>query len=448
MKRFIINELLLWKKESPRKPLLLRGVRQCGKTHALLKFAQSFDSYTYLNFEKNRDFKTFFKNDISPKTILQSIEFHLGTIINPSKHLLILDEIQECPRAITALKYFCEDMPELAVCCAGSHIGVSNNVESFPVGKISALNMYPMCFAEFLLNHSELRYKAIPKMIKNGFPPLADKMLYEIFKLYQFTGGLPEAVNAFITNKHDASLALVKVRKIHELLLLGYSSDFAKHCGPQNAQHIGLIFDNIPQQLQSVRDGSSKRYQFKSIIPNRSKYSQMAGPIEWLEKSGLSLRIKQLSAVRKPLKAHAKENFFRLFLFDIGLIHFMLDMPPNDILGQEAFSYKGFLAENYIAQELVTQGKKLYTLNEIRSEVEFLYDHEDGIIPIEVKAGKNLKSKSLLSFKERYSPKISIKFSARPLHFDKEQISIPLYLAPFLDEIIKHFQIAQASSSL
>lgn len=439
MKRLVLDNLKAWKIKPDRKPLILRGVRQCGKTHILQEFSSSFSSSFYMNFEENPRFKDLFADDLSPEKIIQGIEFSFNKKLILGKDIFIFDEIQECPRAITSLKYFHEKIPELAICCAGSHIGIKGNSFSFPVGKVEFINMYPMNFAEFLMNYSYENFKIIPKMIEEGFNPLVDNELFQIFKYYLVTGGLPEVVKSFLNNKENLREAFQKCREIQKQLLEGYQADFAKHCGKINASHIHLIFQNIPQQLQKIRDGASKRYHFKSIIPNRSKYSQLSGPIEWLVQSALALKITQVSKVETPLKAYASENEFRLFLFDIGMLNSMLDIQPFEILEQKVFSYTGFLAENFIAQELQFLEIPTYSLNEIRSEIEFLINYSGEIIPIEVKAGKNLKSKSLASYKKRYNPRVTIKFSGKPLQFEKDQISAPLYLSSFMKLLIERY---------
>ena len=297
--------------------------------------------------------------------------------------------------------------------------------------------MYPLCFGEFLLNYSERLHTATLDMISTGFSQIADQKLFELVKLYWLIGGLPEAVEAFLTRKKNLRDGLLACREVHLQLINGYTSDFAKHCGGLNAQHINLVFHNIPSQLQKIRDGSSKRYHFSGIAPNRSKYSQLSGPIEWLANSGLALKFNQLSKIERPLKSYSVENFFRLFLFDTGLLSSMLEVEKGDLLSTKHYSYKGFIAENFIAQELRFFEIPSYSFNENRSEVEFVLDYSGHTIPVEVKSGTNLKSKSLSSFKQRYEPKTAVKFSGRPLRHEAGQISIPLYLSSFLKDILK-----------
>jgi predicted AAA+ superfamily ATPase len=438
MQRLIDKKLQAWKQSFSRKPLLIRGVRQCGKTTSILKFGKSFRRCHVLNFEKNRSYRSIFDNDLNPRKILSDIELLLDRSIDIHKDLLFFDEIQACPEAVTALKYFFEDMPELALCCAGSHVGVTLNPSSFPVGKVAFIDMFPMNFAEFLLNFSERLHALLNEKIidEKSITTTADGKLFDTLKKYWITGGMPEAVSYFLNSRESNHDAYMVVREIHQALINGYLSDFAKHCGGLNAQHIHLVFNNIPEQLQQIKDGASKRYQFRGIIPHRSKYTQLSGPIEWLAGAGLALKINQLEKIGHPVKAYARENFFRLFLMDVGLLNTMLEMPLPAVLTAQPNNYKGFIAENYIAQEIVSQGIPIYTFNEKRSEVEFILNYRDQIIPVEVKAGKNLKSQSLTKFKERYSPQQSIKFSAKPLRFENGQISAPLYLSSFLPSIL------------
>jgi len=226
---------------------LIRGVRQCGKTTSIIEFGKSFKQCHVLNFEKNKSYHSSFEGDLNPQKIIQNIELLLDRSIDPNEDLLFFDEIQECPRAITSLKYFNEDMPELAVCCAGSHIGVTTGISSFPVGKVAFLNMYPMSFAEFLLNYSERLYAIldIDEIDEETISSIADLKLFEALKHYWITGGMPEALDYFLKNRDTPREAIMGVRGIHEALIQGYISDFAKHCGGLNAQHIHLIFKNI-----------------------------------------------------------------------------------------------------------------------------------------------------------------------------------------------------------
>jgi uncharacterized protein len=269
--------------------------------------------------------------------------------------VLFFDEVQECPRAITSLKYYAEELPELSVCCAGSHLGMSLSNSSFPVGKVDEFTLHPMSFGEFLLSFDEKLYS----LLIDEQPPLArvfHERLWEALKLYYFVGGMPEAVQVFIDTKDKNHEYFTLVRDIQRQLINGYQADFAKHAGKVNAVHINRVFENIPEQMTKVVDGSVNRYRFKEVIPGYSKFSQFEGPIDWLNQAGLCLQVYIVESPAIPLRGRRKSNLFKLFLHDIGLLGCMADIPLQSILLQDYGTYKGYLAENYIARELTSAG--------------------------------------------------------------------------------------------
>jgi len=435
MKRLLYNNLLEWKSSKNRKPLLLKGARQVGKSWLLREFGKSFKDCHYINFEISKLFFQAFEDTLDPVEIIRKISLITGKTINIEEDVLIIDEIQLFPRALTSLKYFCEEMPELAVCTAGSHIGVTFADDSFPVGKVNFMQLYPMNFCEYLFNFKPMLYEAFKNIIVGD---LEHSLLWKEYLKYSFVGGMPEALKTF---ENDDLETINQIRYIQTDLLKSYASDFAKHSGKQNASHILSIYENIPKQLQASYDDSVSRFKFKGIIPNRSKYSQFKGPIDWLNHTALVHQCHNVTSPQAPLNAYEKENLFKLFYSDIGLLYAALGVEYLPVTSQDYGTYKGFVAENFVAQELKASGYDLRywkkTDPSSSAEIEFIIQKNSKIIPIEVKSGiKSTKSKSLRSYKNKYKPDVSIKLSGRKLRLEKDQINAPVYFAGKLDTLI------------
>jgi len=435
MKRILYSKLLKWKDAPDRCPLLLKGARQVGKSYLLNAFgANEFPNCHIFNFEQDTRLATVFENDLSPETIITDLSIYSGQKIDVTKDLVILDEIQECPRAITALKYFSEKMPQLALCCAGSLIGVKLSIESFPVGKVDFFNLYPMNFEEFLM---ALNDDTALELYQNSgnvdtHSAIIHQKLWDRLREYYVTGGMPQVVATYLTYRRDLSEAMQKARKVQKKLVESYSNDFAKHSGKTNSIHIISVFENIPLQLSSNLDGSVKRYKFKGVMPRKKSYADLQGPIDWLGKSGLAIKAGVCNKAQLPLASFSKGNIFKLFLFDIGLLGCMLDMPVGLLYSQDFGFTKGYLAENFVAQEFTAAGvTKLYSWRERNSEIEFLRVLDDAIVPVEVKSGKRTQAKSLRQYMLKYAPLRAIKLSAQPLKRIKGQVlqNYPLYMA-------------------
>lgn len=442
MERQVFKKLIRWKEKSDRKPLIVRGARQVGKTFILNEFGKTqFTRYHYINFENNRKFDTFFEDTLAPKKILNNLEVALERSIDPSTDLVIFDEIQECPRAITSLKYFQEEMPELALIAAGSLLGVRLNGVSFPVGKVEFLDMHPMTFREFLLALGDLKaLEFLDKLnLDTKIPEMLHDNLWERLKLYFLVGGLPEVVKTFLMKKDKPYEAFLDVREKQRTLCLSYLADMAKHSGKVNALHLERLWRSIPSQLAKSEDGSAKRFAFKDVLPGVNRYSQLISAIDWLEAAGLILKAKIVNNANVPLSAFTKENFFKLFVFDIGILGALSELSPKSILEQTYATFKGYFAENYVAQELIANNiTSLYSWQEKTAEVEFLQDMEGQIIPIEVKSGMQTKAKSLTVFCEKYDPPFVVIFSGKNLSVNEKRTkyTIPLYLTswfPFKD---------------
>lgn len=435
MKRAIFDRLKAWKDAERRKPLILRGARQVGKTYILEEFGRTFFFKShYFNFEKSKKLFSAFEDDIDPKTVIQKLSFLVDVPINPKTDLLIFDEIQECPRALTSLKYFEEEMPEMAICSAGSLLGVHLGPVSFPVGKVNILSMYPLSFREFLEAIGEER--SLPYLDEaistKKISEFIHAHLWERLKWYFITGGLPEVVATFSQAKDNLYEACKRVRTLQNEIILMYMADMAKHSGKVNAMHLDRLWHSIPEQLGKSQDGSAKKFTFKDAVAGLNRYDRLAGAIDWLEKAGLIIKVLIVNSGNLPFSAYSKENTFKLFFFDIGILGALSNLEPRDILQQDYGSYKGYFAENFVAQEFLCYGQKnLYCWQENTAEVEFLRQQDSKAIPIEVKSGGVTHAKSLHIFAEKYNSPYRVIFSGNNIQMNEKSgvFRYPLYLA-------------------
>lgn len=439
MKRLIDQQLRDWNRRKGRKPLILQGARQVGKTYVVEKFGRKeFRELIKLDFLEDRTLVEFFATtqSLSAKNILEQLEIHTGRVINTQKDLLFFDEVQESPEAIKSLKYFCEQVPELALICAGSYLGVATNEASFPVGKVEYLAMGPLLFEEFLAESNSQLFKFYQKISTNDFDPIpkiSHDALLDEWKTYMALGGLPEVLSTFFNARKKGQLqAFQAARDVQLQLLKGYRSDFAKHSGKNNSTHILSVFESISFQLQKYQDESVKRFKFQNVIPNQRGFSRVRGPLTWLMLAGLCIKTFIATKAAYPLKGYCEENKFKMYFFDIGLLQATLGIPMQAILSEKLGSYKGFIVENFIAQEMYHRYfQELYSWSEGEAELEFLHHQSGEIIPIEVKSSeKSRKAKSLDSFNKRYSPHVCYKFTAqnRGFHQERNILTIPLYL--------------------
>lgn len=436
MERQIKAKLIHWKNKKTRKPLLLQGARQVGKTYVLQDFAQSqFVNSHYFDLEELKtDLSSIFNDSpLDPKQLIDKLSFVSGKSINIKKDILILDEIQAIPRAITALKYFSQDMNDLAVAAAGSNLGVAHSNEPFPVGKVEILYMYPMNFEEFLSGTDEEMELSFLKNFKGEkTDDIYHRRLFDLLKKYFVTGGMPEVVDQYMEKKDEPLEAFRAVRQLQKQLLLHYESDFSKYAGSTNSRHIERVFRAIPLQLSNTQDKQSKKFKFKDVISKGYRsYEDLADPIEWLTKAGLALKVNTNLHPSTPVMAGAKENSFKLFLFDVGLLGAIINLNPESIMRYDYGSYKGYFAENFVLQELYSYGlNKIVTWSGKTSEIEFVLEINGNIIPVEVKAGINTKAKSLLAFINKYRPVYSVKFTGNKFGCDmrKRIFNYPLYM--------------------
>jgi len=435
VKRTIFNTLVAWKQAAGRKPLLLQGTRQVGKTTILKTFGQSrFERVHYVNFEETPSFFSAFSGDLKPTGIVRDLSLLLGTPIDRKTDLVILDEIQQCPRALTSLKYFAEEMPELAVCAAGSLLGVHLGECSFPVGKVDEVRMFPLTFDEFLAAGGDPLLREAFADIKELAPisPTLHLRLWDAFKHYLAVGGLPEAVSAFQERREEPFAAFQKVREIQNRLVSEYVADMAKHCGKQNAMQLERLWRHVPAQLGRDQNGAAPKFVFKDVFPGVKGYERMAGAIDWLETAGLVLRVPIANCGLLPFSAYTKENAFKLFVFDVGILGALGRLPVKAVLDYDFGTYKGYYAENFVAQTFRAGNRTdAVCWREGTAEVEFLTDADGAVVPVEVKSGWVTQAKSLKSFADKYRPAYSAVFSGRNAGCDAHLARryYPLYLA-------------------
>lgn len=430
----MLRQLQEWRNNPKRKPLILKGARQVGKTFVLNEFGRSaFETFHYFNFEKEPKLAQIFDLDLNPKRILQDLSLHRQKKIDFKKELIVFDEIQACPKALTSLKYFCEDLPEAYVCCAGSLLGIYLGPVSYPVGKVDHLQMYPMSFIEFLKATGDARFVDLLENLttESQIPPLAHEHLWNRLKHYFIVGGLPEAVSTYIEHQDDLFVAFEKVRNKQMDLIEDYAADIAKHSGKVNAMHTHRVWRSVPEQLGLSQDGSAQKFKFKNIIHGVDRFSRLADSIDWLEAAGLIIKVHIAHQGLLPLKAFVKENTFKLFMFDVGILGALSDLAPSTILEYGYGTFKGYFAENYVAQAFMLEAEQLFSWNENTSEVEFLRQIKGQLIPIEVKSGFVTQAKSLRVYADRYKPPYRVIMSGKTLTIDNQNRvhNYPLYLA-------------------
>ena len=430
MQRLFENILLNWKKSGMQKPLMVVGARQIGKTYIIEDFAKkNFENYLYFNLEKDSDIRNIFENTIDDMKIIEELELYIGKKIDIEKTILFFDEVQNSENFIVSLKYFNESPKPYKIVCAGSLLGVKINrfKSSFPVGKIRMEFMYPMNFEEFLIatgnemlkNEIEKSYKTMSPM-----PEFAHKQALELYKKYLCVGGMPEAINDLIAN--DLDILKFDSHIISDIKDM-YIADMQKYVkNSLETVKIEKVYKNIPSQLAK----ENKSFQY-NLVEETGRKRKFESSIDWLIASKMILINYNSKRMEIPLKVYIDENKFKLYLSDVGILTNMSEIKFPDIMLDKTFIYKGAITENYIAEELASKGESLYYWTSNRNaEIDFvLYSEEDGIIPIEVKSGNNVKSVSLNMYINKYKPKYAIRFSTRNFGFENNIKSIPLYAA-------------------
>lgn len=433
IKRTIQRKLTAWRQAPDRKPLILQGARQVGKTWLLKHFgASEFDDVAYFNFEEQPDLKQFFENTKDVSRIIQNLSLVHGQPILPQKTLIIWDEIQECNDALNTLKYFCENAPEYAVASAGSLLGVAmSRGNSFPVGKVDFLQLNPVCFSEFLsaadpklFDYIEGidRIEPLPDIF---FHPLVDKL-----KMFFICGGMPEAVVALLEKKD-----IERTQQVLQNIINAYGLDFSKHADNKEIPKINHLWSSIPSQL--ARDNKKFLYQ---TVKHGARAREYEDALLWLSHAGLVHRIFRISKPGLPLSAYDDLSAFKLYLIDVGLLRRLSLLDPIAIReGNRLFmEFKGALTENYILQHLVAnfEGVPRYWTSGSQAEVDFLIQVKNDIIPIEVKSEESIRSKSLSVYNDLYQPPIRLRYSLKNLKKDDGLLNIPLFMVDYTDKLL------------
>ncbi len=430
MDRRSYKQLLEWKEKPIRKPLIIKGARQVGKTWLMKEFgSREFEEVLYVNFEDKQELKSLFVQDFDIERILMILYIETGIKATPNKTLIIFDEIQEVERGITSLKYFYENAPEYYLIAAGSYLGVSmirNN--SFPVGKVDFLEIEPLSFIEFLwaLNQKPL----VDLIINKNYALISTfKMkLIEFLKQYYFVGGMPEVVKNYANNKD-----FEEVRNLQNNILLAYEHDFAKYAPSRIIPRIRLVWQSIPAQLSK----ENKKYIF-SILRKGARAKDYELAIEWLLGSGLINKVFRVSKPGIPLKSYSDNNAFKVFMLDIGLLGALSKLDKTSIInGNKIFvEFKGALTEQYVFQQINKLNLYYWSAKNSKGEVDFLLQNHDKVVPIEVKAEENLKSKSLKALVEKYKLDAAIRISMSDYRKENILLNYPLYC--LYDEFLKN----------
>ena len=432
MQRFILKKLIEWKESKYRKPLILKGARQVGKTYILKQFGkENYEGVAYFNFDHDEDLYNLFENTKDPKRILEQLAFIYGKAIIPGKTLIIFDEIQECPNALNSLKYFYEEANEYHIACAGSLLGIRLSHTSFPVGKVDFLNMYPMTFSEFLIADNAQNLvdymDSLEKIEK--IPDIFFNQLEEKLKAYFIIGGMPEAVSAWV-NEKDMEL----VNKIQNNILSAYESDFSKHTQDSEANKISLIWNSIPSQLAK----ENKKFLYQ-VVKEGARAREYENALNWLNDANLIYKIYNVTKTDFPLKAYNDLSAFKIYMNDVGLLRKMSNLDSKIVVeGDKLFEeFKGAFTENYVLNMLsstLNSVPNYYTFD--RNEIDFIIQYKNNIVPIEVKANKSTNNTSLTKYNEKFNNELSVRFSMNNLSKDGKILNIPLFLIEYVEKFI------------
>lgn len=424
MNRDIYEKLIAWKKSSSRKPLVLKGARQVGKTYILNEFGnREYDHVAYFNFEEDPGLHEFFTGRLLPERIIEKLSIYQEAPIFPEQTLIIFDEVQNSPAALTSLKYFYEKAPEYHIAAAGSLLGIKIGQSApFPVGKVNFLDLYPLSFGEFLeaVGKSQLRLLLNNKTDATPIVAVFHSELIDLLKMYYFVGGMPEAVGQYVKNKD-----LNKVRTIHKDILTAFTIDFSKYTTKTEAIRIAATWATIPGQLAQ----ENKKFTYTEITKN-ARAREYSESIQWLVDAGLVLKVHNIQTPKLPLSAYKKDKF-KLYLCDVGLLGAMINISQRAIVqGNRQFSeYNGAFVENYAAQELVAHGlnELYYWTSKNIAEVDFIVAWQEWVFPLEVKAGVSKQKKSLRVFGDKYKPEILSRATLMNFKEDGSIRNYPLY---------------------
>ena len=424
MYRIAIEKLYKWKNSKRRKPLIIEGARQVGKTWLMKEFGkQAYADTVYINFDSNSRMADLFSADLDTDRLIMGLELYAGRKINPENTLLIFDEVQEVPRALASLKYFYENAPQYHIVCAGSLLGIAlHQGTSFPVGKVDFLKLYPLSFSEFLMATGNERFAELLK--KQDYEMITSfKQTYiDALKHYYFVGGMPEAVQSFAESKD-----FNEVRAIQKRILAAYEQDFSKHAPNEIVPKIRMLWNSIPSQL--ARENKKFIY---GLVREGGRAREYETAIMWLSDCGLVHKVSRVNAAGIPLKAYEDLKAFKLFIVDVGLLGCMTGLRQRTLLdGDDLFvEFKGALTEQYVCQQLKTiedLGIYYYTNDRGSCEIDFVVDTGEQIVPIEVKAETNLRAKSLKTYRERFEPELSVRTSMADYKKEDWLLNLPLY---------------------
>lgn len=424
MYRSAIENLYKWKESKHRKPLIIEGARQVGKTWLMKEFGSTaYADTVYINFDSNSQMAELFASDLNPDRLIMGIELYAGRKINPDNTLLIFDEVQEVPRALSSLKYFYEDSPQYHIVCAGSLLGIAlHGGTSFPVGKVDFLSLYPLSYKEFLRATAGEQFAELLSRRDYEMVTSFKQTYIDALKQYYFVGGMPEAVQSFVEEKD-----FNQVREIQKRILSAYEQDFFKHAPIEIVPKIRMIWNSIPSQLAK----ENKKFIY-GLVREGARAKEYEAAIMWLCDCGLVHKVSRVSAAGIPLKAYEDMKAFKLFMVDVGLLSCMTGLSQRTLLdGNDLFAeFKGALTEQYVCQQLKTvDGLSLYYYTNDRGscEVDFVIDNGDHIIPVEVKAEVNLKAKSLKTYREKFKPEMSVRTSMSDYKEEDWIVNLPLY---------------------
>lgn len=425
IRRTVISKLLAWKSSSERKPLVIQGARQTGKTWLLKKFGRDhFDDVAYFNFEKQSELAQFFEVSKDPKRIIENLTLLHGKPIIEGRSLIIFDEIQECSSALNSLKYFYEESPGYFIACAGSLLGVALcRGASFPVGKVNFIQMHPITFNEFLAESSgELWHYLNNIEVIEPVPDIFFSQLADKLKMYFLTGGMPEAVVALIKNQD-----IEKTQNVLSNILDAYRLDFSKHVDTKNIPKINFIWNSLPAQLAR----ENRKFLYQAVKPG-ARAREYEDALLWLINAGLVCKIHCITKPAIPLSAYRDLGAFKIYMSDVGLLRRLSQLDPVAIKeGNRLFTeFRGALTENFILTSLLTQfeGLPYYWRSDNKAEVDFIIQQQNEIIPAEVKSDENVRSKSLAFYRKEYNPDLSVRFSMRNLRFSEGLLNIPLFM--------------------
>ena len=424
MYRIAIEKLYKWKNSKRRKPLIIEGARQVGKTWLMKEFGkQAYADTVYINFDSNSRMADLFSADLDTDRLIMGLELYAGRKINPENTLLIFDEVQEVPRALASLKYFYENAPQYHIVCAGSLLGIAlHQGTSFPVGKVDFLKLYPLSFSEFLMATGNERFAELLKNQDYEMITSFKQTYIDALKHYYFVGGMPEAVQSFAESKD-----FNEVRAIQKRILAAYEQDFSKHAPNEIVPKIRMLWNSIPSQL--ARENKKFIY---GLVREGGRAREYETAIMWLSDCGLVHKVSRVNAAGIPLKAYEDLKAFKLFIVDVGLLGCMTGLRQRTLLdGDDLFvEFKGALTEQYVCQQLKTiedLGVYYYTNDRGSCEIDFVVDTGEQIVPIEVKAETNLRAKSLKTYRERFEPELSVRTSMADYKKEDWLLNLPLY---------------------